>query len=54
MDGKPIESDVAAEKAEAVPSRRALRLLRPPRPRPVDDDELLDAYEPLRTTSSPR
>ena len=45
MDGKPIESDVAAEKTEAVPSvapeTAAARAA-------VEDDELLDAYEPLR------
>ena len=44
MDGKPIESDVAAEKTEAVPSVAPETAVAPA----VEDDELLDAYEPLR------
>jgi FeS assembly SUF system protein len=47
MDGKPIESDVAAEKAETV-SSVAPETAATPAPAVVDDDELLDAYEPLR------
>jgi FeS assembly SUF system protein len=45
MDGKPIESDVAAEKTEAVPSVAPETAAAPAA---VEDDELLDAYEPLR------
>ena len=45
MDGKPIESDVAAEKTEAVPSVAPEAAAAPAA---VEDDELLDAYEPLR------
>jgi FeS assembly SUF system protein len=47
MDGKPIESDVAAEKAETV-SSVVPETVAPPAPVAVDDDEVLDAYEPLR------
>jgi FeS assembly SUF system protein len=45
MDGKPIESDVAPEKTEAVP---AVGSETAAAPAAVEDDELLDAYEPLR------
>jgi FeS assembly SUF system protein len=45
MDGKPIESEVAAEKTEAVPSVATETAVVPAA---VEDDELLDAYEPLR------
>ena len=45
MDGKPIESDVAAEKTEAVPSVTPETAAAPTA---LEDDELLDAYEPLR------
>jgi FeS assembly SUF system protein len=47
MDGKPIESDVAPEKTEAVPSVGPETAVAPA-PAAVEDDELLDAYEPLR------
>ena len=47
MDGKPIESDVAAEKTEAVPSVAPETAVEPA-PAAMEDDELLDAYEPLR------
>ena len=47
MDGKPYrESTIAAEKTEAAPAAWRPRLR--PRPRRRVDDELLDAYEPLR------
>jgi FeS assembly SUF system protein len=45
MDSKPIEIDVAPEKAETVPSVAPETAAAPAA---VEDDELLDAYEPLR------
>ncbi len=45
MDGKPNESEVAAEKAEAVPAVTAETAVAPA---PALEDEELDAYEPLR------
>jgi FeS assembly SUF system protein len=45
MDGKPIEREIAAEKPEAVPSLPAEADVAPAAP---VEDELLDAYEPLR------
>jgi len=45
MDGKPIESEIAAEKSEAVSSLPAETAVAPAAP---VEDELLDAYEPLR------
>ena len=46
MDGKPIESETAAEKAEGVTSAATETAAATPAA-PVED-ELLDAYEPLR------
>ena len=46
MDGKPIESETAAEKADGVPSAATETAAAAPAA-PVED-ELLDAYEPLR------
>jgi FeS assembly SUF system protein len=43
MDGKPIEREIAAEKTEALPSLGAAVA-----PAAPVEDELLDAYEPLR------
>ncbi|MFA6141185.1 MAG: SUF system Fe-S cluster assembly protein [Hyphomicrobium sp.] len=45
MDGKPIESEIAAEKTDALPSLPAEAAVAPAAP---VEDELLDAYEPLR------
>ena len=45
MDGKPIESEITAEKTEAVPSLAGGVTVAPAAP---VEDELLDAYEPLR------
>ena len=43
MDGKPNESEVAAEKAEAAPADVAEAAAAS-----ATEDEALDAYEPLR------
>jgi FeS assembly SUF system protein len=45
MDGKPIEREIAAEKTEAMPSLATEAAVAPAAP---VEDELLDAYEPLR------
>jgi FeS assembly SUF system protein len=45
MDGKPNESEVAAEQAEAAPAVVAETAATPAA---ALDDEALDAYEPLR------
>jgi FeS assembly SUF system protein len=45
MDGKPNESEVAAEKAEAAPAVVAETAVAPAT---ALEDETLDAYEPLR------
>ena len=45
MDGKPNESEVAAEKVEAAPAVVAETAVAPAT---ALEDELLDAYEPLR------
>ena len=45
MDGKPIESEIAAKKTEAVPSLATETAVAPAA---LVEDELLDAYEPLR------
>ena len=45
MDGKPNESEVAAEKAEAAPAGVAEAAAAPAT---ALEDEALDAYEPLR------
>src|SRR5665647_1375760 len=45
MDGKPIEREIAAEKTESLPSLATEAAVAPAAP---VEDELLDAYEPLR------